>query len=213
MHNSNDNSMLDMLIGYSCIRIRLLLLLLRKWLDLPIRATLSGISLPRNQFGLNLLPSVKFLQCQTVLRTPLKSSSNDAIRSLWRSTSFGMNIKYDTYRNTKQVLKAVRQNHTDKLRSDLTSQGFLITFLLNHSLKTVNSLWSSAQSKLPKNIFNFTVRYLNNKLATLKNLKLWNLSQTSDCSFCFQPVSLLHVVAGCRSYLSEGRFHGDMTLH
>ena len=31
----------------------------RKWLDLPISATLSGISLPRNQFGLNLLlPSV-----------------------------------------------------------------------------------------------------------------------------------------------------------
>ena len=121
----------------------------RKWLDLPISATLSGISLPRNQFGLNLLlPSVKFLQCQTVLRTALKSSSNDEIKSLWRSSSFGMNIQYDTHRNTKQVLKAVRQSHTDKLRSNLTSQGFLITFLLNHSLKTVNSLWSSAQSKL-----------------------------------------------------------------
>ena len=106
----------------------------RKWLDLSISATLSGISLPRNQFGLNLLlPSVKFLQCQTVLRTALKSSSNDAIKSLWRSTSFGMNIQYDTYRSIKQVLKAVRQSHTDKLRSNLTSQGFLITFLLNHS--------------------------------------------------------------------------------
>ena len=70
----------------------------RKWLDLPISATLSGISLPRNQFGLNLLlPSVKLLQCQNVLRTALKSSSNDAIKSLWRSTSFGMNIQYDTY--------------------------------------------------------------------------------------------------------------------
>ena len=122
------------------------------------------------------------------------------------SSSFGMKMQYDTYRNTKQVLKAVRPNHTDKLISSLTSQGFLITFLLNHSLKTVNSLWSSAQSKLPKNIFNFTVRYLNSTRATRKNLKLWNLSQTSDCSFCLQPESLLHVVAGCRSYLSEGRF-------
>ena len=149
---------------------------------------------------------VKSLKFQTVIRTPLKSSSNDAIKSPWRSTGFGMNIQYDTYRNTKQVLKAVRQNHTDKLRSNLTSQGFLIIFLLNHSLKTVNSLWSSAQSKLPKNIFNFTIRYLNNTLATRKNLTLWNLSQTSDCSFCFQPESLFHVVAGCISYLSEGRF-------
>ena len=98
-----------------------------------------------------------------------------------------MNIQYDTYRNTKQVLKAVRQSHTDKLRSNLTSRGILITFLLNHSLKTENSLRSSAQSKLPKNIFNFTARYLNNTLTTRKK-------------------SLLHIVAGCRSYLSEGRF-------
>ena len=125
--------------------------LVRKWLDLSISATLSGISLPRNQFGLNLLlPSVKSLQCQTVLRTALKSSSNDAIKSLWRSTSFGMNIQYDTYRNTKQVLNAVLQNHTDKLRSTLIFQGFFMTFHLDHYLKTVNSLWSSAQSKLPK---------------------------------------------------------------
>ena len=117
-----------------------------------------------------------------------------------------MNIQYDAYRNTKQILKAARQHHTDKLQSNLTSQGFIITFLLNHSLKAINSLWSSAQSKLPKNIFNFTVRYLNITLITRKNLTLWNLSQTSDCSFCFQPESLLHVVAGCKTYFNEGRF-------
>ena len=123
----------------------------------------------------------------------------NAIKSLWRSTSFGMNIQYDTYRSTRQVLKAVRQNHTDKLRSNLTSQGFLVTFLLNHSLKTVNSLWSSAQSKLPKNIFNFTVRYLNNTLR-LGKISCCGISPTRLTE------SLLHVVAGCRSYLSEGRF-------
>ena len=117
-----------------------------------------------------------------------------------------MNIPYDTYRNTKQVLKAVRQNHTEKLSSNLTSQGFITTFILNHSLKAVNSLWSSAQSKLPKNTFNFTVRYLNNTLATRKNLTLWNLSKPSDCSFCLQPEYILHVVAGCKTYLIEGRF-------
>ena len=56
---------------------------LRQWLDLPISATLSGISLPYNQFGLNLqLPSVKFLHCQTILRSCLRSSLNDAITSL-----------------------------------------------------------------------------------------------------------------------------------
>ena len=60
-----------------------------------------------------------------------------------------------------------------------------------------NSIWSDVQSNMPRNIFNFTVRYLNNSLATRKNLARWNLSQISDCSFCFHPESLLHVVNLC----------------
>ena len=77
----------------------------RKWLDLPISATLRGIILPRNEFGLNFqLPSTKFLQCQNVLRSVLKSSSSETIKSLWKSTSCGINMQYDIYQNTKQVL-------------------------------------------------------------------------------------------------------------
>jgi len=117
-----------------------------------------------------------------------------------------MNIWYDTYRKTKQVLKAVRQNHREKLSSNLTSQGFITTFTLNHSLKAVNSLWYSTQTKLRKNSFNFTVRYLNNTFATRQNLKVRNLSKASDCPFCLHPESFLHVVAGCKTYLNEGCF-------
>ena len=69
-----------------------------------------------------------------------------------------------------------------------------------------NFIWSDVQSNMPRNIFNFTVRYLNNSLATRKNLARWNLSQTFNCSFCFHPESLLHVVAGRKTYLDEGRF-------
>ena len=32
------------------------------------------------------------------------------------------------------------------------------------------------------------------------------MSPTSDCSFCIQPESLLHIVAGCKKYLEEGRY-------
>ena len=143
----------------------------RKWLELPISATLSGIILPQSKFGLNFqLPSTKFLQCQNILRSVLKSSSSDTINSLWKSTSCGTNIQYDIYQNTKRVLKVVQQENTDKLSNQLISQGFIISFLLHHSLKALNSLWSSTQSKLPKNIFNFTIRYLNNTLATRNNL-------------------------------------------
>ena len=180
---------------------------IREWLELPISATLSGLILSKNQFGLSLqLPSMKFLQCQAVQRNILKLSLNENVRSLWKTTCEGSNIQYDLYRNTKEVLKAVRTEHTKRLQHELTSQGAILSFMIDNSLIMANSIWSDVQSNMPRNIFNFTVRYLNNSLANRKNLARWNLSQTSDCSFCFHPESLLHVVAGCKTYLDEGRF-------
>ena len=58
------------------------------------------------------------------------------------------------------------------------------------------SIWSEAQSHLSKNIYNSTIRYINNSLPTRKNMARWGLSQSPDCSFCLNPESLLHVVAG-----------------
>ena len=57
---------------------------IRKWLEIPINGTLSNIYLTCNKFGFNILPaSVKFTQCQTVLRNALKSSPNDSLKELW----------------------------------------------------------------------------------------------------------------------------------
>ncbi len=43
---------------------------IRKWLEVPISGTLSNVYLTSNKFGLNIIPtSIKFTQCQTVLRT------------------------------------------------------------------------------------------------------------------------------------------------
>ena len=78
--------------------------------------------------------------------------------------------------------------------------------IIEKSLKSLNSLWSKAQNSLPTNIFNFTIRYLNNTLANKKNLYMWKLATTPDCPFCLQSESLLHVVAGCKSYLEQGRY-------
>ena len=104
------------------------------------------------------------------------------------------------------VLKAVRTKHTKRLQHELTSQGAILSFLIDNSLKMTNSIWSDVQNNIPRNIFNFTVRYLNNSLATRRNLARWNLKQTFDCSFSFHPESLLHDVEGCKTYLDEGRF-------
>ena len=117
-----------------------------------------------------------------------------------------MNVQYDVYKNTKDILKAVRSEHKDRLQTQLQSQGAILSFVIDHSLNVTKSIWTSVQSKMPKNIFNFTIRYLNNSLSTRSNLKKWNFTQSSDCSFCHLPETLLHVVAGCKSYLEEGRY-------
>ena len=177
------------------------------WLDLPVCATLSNIFLSSNKFGLNICPpSVKFTECQAILRIALKSSPNADITNLWRDTSVGSNLQYDTYRNTKDVLKSFRCNQEEKLRNHLISQGSFFSTVTSQALSKFNSLWSSAQGTLPKNIFNFTVKYIKNTLPTKKNLCRWGLSSTSDCSLCLRPESLLHVVAGCTTYLNDGRF-------
>ena len=69
---------------------------------------------------------------------------------------------------------------------------------------------------MPKDIFNFIVRYINYTLATRKNLAKWGISSTSECYFCLLPEILLHIVAGCKSYLDQGCYtwrHDSVLIH
>jgi hypothetical protein len=60
----------------------------RKWLEVLISGTLSNIYLTSNKFGLNIIPpSTKFLRCQVTIRNALKSSPNESIIHLWKSTT------------------------------------------------------------------------------------------------------------------------------
>ena len=71
---------------------------IRQWLELSVSATLSSIVLSSSKFGLAFqLPSVKFQQCQTVLRSSLKSSKDEVIVRVWGNTNCGANIQYDNY--------------------------------------------------------------------------------------------------------------------
>ena len=187
---------------------------IRKWLDIPISGTLSNVFLTRNKFGLSICPpSVKFIQCQTVLRKALKTSPNEAINELWKATSNSKYIQYDVYISTKQALKDFRSGQEDKLHTQLTCQGSFFTNITKFSLSQLTKIWSACQSNLPKNIFNFTVRYINNSLPTRQNLARWGLSPTSDCSRCLAPETLLHVVAGCQSYLERFSWRHDSVLN
>ena len=84
----------------------------RRWFEPPSSVTFSTLILPKSKYGINfILPSTKFLQCQTVLRNALKSSPNSDINSLWAKTSFRCNVQYDQYKNTKQVVTAIQKDN------------------------------------------------------------------------------------------------------
>ena len=179
----------------------------RHWLELPISSTLSTLVLQNSKYGSSLiLPSTKFIQCQTVIRNALESSSNPDVTLLWAATSNGTNIQYDQYKNTKQVLTAIRKDHEDRINHELTSQGFIISSILKLSNLKVRYLWSTVQQNMPMNIFNFMTKYLNNTLPTKKNLHKWSLSDSPSCSFCLSPETPQHVASSCNSYLADGRY-------
>ena len=108
---------------------------------------------------------MKFIQSQTVMRIALKSSPNPDINLLWVSTSNGTNIQYDQYKYTKQVLNAIRKDHEDRINHELTSQSFIMSSILKLSNLNVRCLWSTVQQNMPRNIFNFMIKYLNNHSA------------------------------------------------
>ena len=153
-----------------------------------------------------ILHSAKFIECQTVIGNALESSPNPDVTSLWAATSNGTNIQYDQYKNNKEALTAIRKDHEDCINHELTSQGFIMSSILKLSNLKVRGLWSTVQQNMPRNIFNFMIRYLNNTLPTKKNLHKWSLSNSPSCSFCLSPETLQHVVSSYNSYLADGRY-------
>ena len=162
---------------------------------------------------LYILRNVRKCWSRQKLPNVSKTSPNVAINELWKSTSNSKNIQYDIYHSTKQVLKDFLSGQEDRLHNQLTCQGSFFTNITKFSLSQLTKLWSTCQSNLPKNIFNFTVRYINNSLPTRQNLARWAISTTSDCTYCLATETLLHVVAGCQSYLERYTWRHDSVLN
>ena len=111
------------------------------------------------------------------------------------------------------MLKAFRANHEEKVQHHLLSQCSFFSSVKDQSISSLHSIWSAVQSKMPRNILNFTIRYINNSLPTRSNHSKWGIRSISECSFCLNHKSLLHIVAGCKAYLDQGRFtwrHGSV---
>ena len=92
-------------------------------------------------------------------RNALKTSPHLEIKAMWAATSNGSNIQYDQCRNTKQVLTAIQKDHEARINHELTSQGFIMSSILKLSNSNTGGLWSIVQQNMPKNIFNFMIKY------------------------------------------------------
>ena len=121
----------------------------------------------------------KFIKCQTVIRNAPKSSPNIDIYSLW--TSFGCNIQYDQFQNTKQVLNAIQKDNTAHISHELKSQGFIISSILTHASQKTHSLWSSVQQNMPTSQYYISITpLLPGKIST-------NTSGVTTLYFFFLP--------------------------
>ena len=48
------------------------------------------------------------MQCQVTFRLCLRNSTNVDIRRIYNNTSKDKNVQYDTYKNTRKVIKNIR---------------------------------------------------------------------------------------------------------
>ena len=186
----------------------------RKWLEIPINGTLDIVTLSKEKFGLNIIKiSAKYLQCQTTKRNCLKKSPNPDINYLHQATA-QESIQVDQYKDTSDVTKSVRAKQIEKISNDLQYQGYIVKQMWTLSSEQLKKLWIDVRDILPSNIYNFTNRYMNNTLATLKNMVMWGKATMDTCFACKEnSQSLLHVVSGCKSSPSTRQIHVEAQLH
>ena len=74
-------------------------------------------------------------------------------------------------------------------------------------MESAAEIWSKSVSKLPKNIYNFSISYVNNSLANAPNMHKWGKTTSSLCLHCNKNQTLGHVVAGCKTSLREKSYN------
>ena len=151
--------------------------------------------------------STRFAQCQTTIRTCLRNSQNSDIRKIYESTHNQNNIQYDEFNSTREVIKDIRTRKENRVTNELTTQSLVVKSIWELSLKSAASLWAKVITQFPRNIYNFSIRYVNNSLPNNSNLYTWGMSPSALCVACNKPQTLGHVIGGCQIHLNEKRYN------
>ena len=151
-----------------------------------------------------ILPSTRHTQCQVTFRNKLRKSGNHNIREIHKWTS-NINIQYDQFNSTRDALKHIRSSGVSCIMEKLATQSLVVKYMWEFVDGRFINQWSNVISHLPRNIFNFTIRYLNNTLANGTNAIKWGITNSSTCIFCDQQQTL--VIGGCKTALLESRYN------
>ena len=131
------------------------------------------------------------------MRNCINHSSNEDLKFIHQEKSAGKNVQYDTFKSIHGVLKVMRKEKEEHIAT-LRSQNLVINSIWNFVIVLTKGYWF---------VYNFCIRYMDNTLATNKNLLLWKRKHTSQCFASGNEQTLGHVVGGCNSHLREGRFN------
>ena len=102
---------------------------IRRWLEIPVSGTLSSVFMTRNKFGLDICPpSIKFVQCQTVLKNALKNSPNAEINELWKITSTNKNESISLLKMLEKI--GFEKNHQDFCVKRMTTIAIQTTYFI-----------------------------------------------------------------------------------
>ena len=106
----------------------------------------------------------------------------------------------------KKLLPDIEKTE-DRITTVLTRHSLVIKSIWEHGMRSAAQIWSKFILKLPKNIYNFSIRCVNNSLANASNMHKWGKTTSSLCLHCNKNQTLGHVVAGCEILLREKRYN------
>ena len=166
---------------------------IRLWLEIPVNGTLNIVTQSKRKFGLGV---TRHTQCQVTFRNKLRKSGNHNIREIDKSTS-NVNIQYDQFNSTRDALKHIRSSDVSCIMEKLTIQSLVVKSIWELVDGRFINQWSNVI------IFNFTIHYFNNTLASGTNaIKLG----ITNSIFCDQQQALGHVICGCETALFKVQF-------
>ena len=150
---------------------------IRLWLEIPVNGALNIVTHSKRKLGLGAtLPSTRHTQCQVTFRNKLRKCSSHNIWEIHKSTK-NINIQYDHFNSICEALKHICSSDVSCIMEKLTTQSIVVKSIWEFVDGRSINQWSNVISHLPRNIFSFTNRYLNNTLANGTNAIKWWYNQ------------------------------------